>query len=262
MSIRYTLLQGQSVFGGRYFATSNQTWADLGGSNYGSWESWTVWNTDPNSIVIQVDTDELSVAARAPLLLVEHRGVLSLQLKITSTSTTDSNGITVGAFAGEETTIDFVDDGTTYSYPQGRFYRYTITIDTDSNLTVPFAIVPLISFDDTELTETLTAVNTTTLAGTITARELVTNIGVVKSMIVTAEQAGETYSSGLLQDRTYSRPDDYVFQENAIIVNIVSRNPPTVRCFDLNGESIDAVIDCYIIGLPKITQGPRGIEIT
>lgn len=262
MSIRYTLLQGQSVFGGRFFATSNQTWADLGGSNYGSWSSWTVWNTDPNSIVIQVDTDELTVAARAPLLLVEHRGVLSIQVKITSTATTDSNGIDVGVFGGEETTIDFVDDGTAYSYAQGRFYRYTITLDTDSNLTVPFAVQPLVSFDDTELTQTLTAVNTSTLSGTIDARQLTTNIGVVKILIATAEHAGETYSTGLLQDRTYSRPDDYVFQENAVIVNTVSRNPPTLRCFDLNGESIDAVVDCYIIGLPKITQGPRGLEIT
>ena len=78
---------------------------------------------------------------------------------------------------------------------------------------------------------------------------------------MTAREAGTTYSTGLLRDRVYAIPDDYVFQENSIQVNIVSKSNKTIRCFDLNGESIDAVVDVLIQGLPKIALGPTGVEI-
>lgn len=256
-----TVLSGIELPGNRYQATSNTDWGDLGSSPYSSWANWTRWDTSPGNIQLRIDIDTDTVAQRAPIIAIPAEGSITVSLKITSAVTTDSNGVESGTFGGEETTINFVNDGTEYSYVAGRFYRWTITVSADSNTLVPLLSLPQASFYMEETQETYEAVNTATLSGTIDARVINSNIDVVKTLIATAQEEGTTYSSGLLRDRVYAVPDDYVFQENSIIVNVVSKSPPTIRCFDLNGESIDAVVDVIIRGLPKIKQDVTGIII-
>lgn len=247
-SLTVTVLQGVDD-GGLLSPTDNASWSDLGSSPYAAWSNWTTWHPEPNTIQVRLTADRETVDFRTPLVAFESQGEVTVQLKISTT----------GAFAGEETTVNIV-EGTEYTYVQGRYYRWTVTVSTDSNLTIPLLTTPVLDFDTSERQEIFKELNTATLTGTIDARQISTTIGLAHTLIATGKQEGVTYSSGTLRDRVYAIPDDYVFQENAIITNIVSKSPPTIRCFDLNGESIDAVVDVLVIGLPKIYLTPTGIR--
>lgn len=242
---------------GEVFPTDNTTWQDLGSSPYATWANWTAWNPDPKTITVQLDVDTINNNPKIPLLRVVYQGEITVTLKITDSFTTDSQGIETGLFAGEETTITVTD--TAQDWVNGRFFRWIVTLSTDSALVPPMLFVIKEEFSDVNITEFQANINTATLSGTIDARQITTAVSVVDTLIVTATEQGNTYSSGLLQDRTYVRPDDYVFQENSIIVNTVSKSPPTIRCFDLNGESIDATVDVYIRGYPKILLTENGV---
>jgi hypothetical protein len=158
------------------------------------------------------------------------------------------------------TTITFAAN-TDYDYVAGRYYKATITISGDAEFAVPeISFAPRFTFANEQIVENKFNINTATLGGTIDARPVSTDlIGTVTGCIITAQEEGVTYSSGQLQDRQYAVPDNYVFQENAIVANVVAKAPLTIRCFDLNGESIDAVVDLQIYGLSEIRQGPEGI---
>lgn len=254
-----SITSGVLVAGGQYQPTDNINWLELGSSPYGTWSTWTTWHPQPNNIVLVIEVDAGSVDLRTPLLNMTVRGqILSAQLKITSTTVVDSNGTPEGAFAGEETTYNIT--STPASYVAGRHYRWTVTVAASSNDPIPLVLGTNASFSTETTVEQFREINTATLSGTIDARVVNTaNIGVCRILLVTAHQSGTTYSSGLLQDRVYAIPDDYVFQENAITANIVSKSPPTIRCFDLNGESIDALVDIYVEGLPKVQLQSNGV---
>lgn len=236
-----------------YTARSNDDWTDLSSSPTGSWANWHIWNTNPTTVQIKILEDAGSIDARLPLLNISVQGTATYSLKISDT--VDSNLTPVSP-----TTINF-SGSTTYSFVSGRYYEYTITATGNADTPIPVITGPQIIFERGGVEEYLYDLNTATLTGTIDARVVDSTIGVVTTLVATAQQEGVTYSSGLLQDRVYAVPDDYVFQENAIVVNTVSKSPPTIRCFDLNGESIDAVVDVYLKGLPKITATADGIVV-
>ena len=248
-----TLTNAVNTNNNRIVATGTLTWTTLGTTVSGDWSNWTRWNYSPNNITVKVQEDAGSIANRLPLISLTYDGELAVTLKIANT--VDSTNTLVSP------TITTLTANTEFSPVKGRYYEYTLTISTDSNLTVPQLQTPSINFSDDRITDLQEEVSTSTLGGTIDARPLTTSIGSVTGIFVTAREAGTTYSSGLLRDRVYAIPDDYVFQENSIQVNIVSKSNKTIRCFDLNGESIDAVVDVLIQGLPKIALGPTGVEI-
>lgn len=236
-----------------YTARSNDDWADLSSSPYGSWNSWRTWNTNPTTVQIKIFEDAGSIDARLPLLDVSVQGTATYSLKIADTVDSNLNLVS-------PTTINF-SGSTTYTFVSGRYYEYTITAAGTASTPIPVITNPQIIFEKGGVDEYIYDLNTSTLSGTIDARLVDSTIGIVTTLVATAQQEGVTYSSGLLQDRMYAVPDDYVFQENAIVVNTVSKSPPTIRCFDLNGESIDAVVDIYLKGLPKITATAQGIVV-
>ena len=248
-----TLTNAVNTNNNRIVATGNLTWTTLGTTVSGDWSNWTRWNYSPNNITVKVQEDAGSIATRLPLISLIYDGELTVTLKIANT--VDSTNTLVSP------TITTLTANTEFSPVKGRYYEYTLAISTDSNLTVPQLQTPSITFSDDRITDLQEEVSTSTLGGTIDARPLTTSIGSVTGIFVTAREAGTTYSTGLLRDRVYAIPDDYVFQENSIQVNIVSKSNKTIRCFDLNGESIDAVVDVLIQGLPKIALGPTGVEI-
>ena len=248
-----TLTNAVNTNNNRIVATGTLTWTTLGTTVSGDWSNWTRWNYSPNNITVKVQEDAGSIANRLPLISLTYDGELSVTLKIANT--VDSTNTLVSP------TITTLTANTEFSPVKGRYYEYTLTIATDSDGTVPQLQTPSIMFSDDRITDLQEEVSTSTLGGTIDARPLTTSIGSVTGIFVTAREAGTTYSSGLLRDRVYAIPDDYVFQENSIQVNIVSKSNKTIRCFDLNGESIDAVVDVLIQGLPKIALGPTGVEI-
>jgi len=248
-----TLTNAVNTNNNRIVATGTLTWTTLGTTVSGDWSNWTRWNYSPNNITVKVQEDAGSIATRLPLISLIYDGELSVTLKIANT--VDSTNTLVSP------TITTLTANTEFSPVKGRYYEYTLTISTDSAFTVPQLQTPSIMFSDDRITDLQEEVSTSTLGGTIDARPLTTSIGSVTGIFVTAREAGTTYSTGLLRDRVYAIPDDYVFQENSIQVNIVSKSNKTIRCFDLNGESIDAVVDVLIQGLPKIALGPTGVEI-
>ena len=248
-----TLTNAVNTNNNRIVATGTLTWTTLGTTVSGDWSNWTRWNYSPNNITVKVQEDAGSIATRLPLISLIYDGELSVTLKIANT--VDSTNTLVSP------TITTLTANTEFSPVKGRYYEYTLTISTDSAFTVPQLQTPSINFSDDRITDLQEEVSTSTLGGTIDARPLTTSIGSVTGIFVTAREAGTTYSTGLLRDRVYAIPDDYVFQENSIQVNIVSKSNKTIRCFDLNGESIDAVVDVLIQGLPKIALGPTGVEI-
>lgn len=252
-----TILSGLQTQGDIIQPLDNETWADLGSSPYGTWSSWTTWHPNPQTLSVQIDLDQGTATLRQPLIDIDFQGQLSGTLKITSTVSVDSNLNESGLFGGEETTVTLSEVAS--GYVAGRFYRWTLNFDTDSNLTIPLVLSARPRFNETPIEQVQDSVDTSTLTGTIAAREIDTAISVVKNLVVTAQQEGVTYSSGLLQDRVLAVPDDYVFQENAIIVNIVDKAQATIRCFDLNGESIDAVVDIRISGFPEIRLTETGV---
>lgn len=234
--------------------TSTLTWADLASSPYTSWSNWTLWNPQPQTATIVITEDTGSSAPRLPVMPLDYEGDITVSLAISDSI--DSSGNLVSP-----TTINFT-PGTDYAPVSGRYYEYTITLTTDSNTASPYVILPTILFNDSKITDVKEDLDTSTLSGTIDARQLTTTVGIITSLTATALQGGQTYSSQLLQDRVYAVPDDYVFDDNAIIVNTVTKSPPVIRCFDLNGESIDAIIDVTITGLPKIQLTDQGVLIS
>lgn len=238
--------------GDTIYPTSQLTWSDLGDSIYSAWSDWTDWNPVPNNIEFSVLADAGSKAAWTPTGIFTADGTITVELEVGDDVDSADQIVT-------PTTITVTDQGVTY--PEGQYFQFNITVEADSTTSFPTTTVPQIAFSDTTVEEILTNVDTSTLSSdSLGGRELPTTIGIATALIVTAQQEGVTYPNGELQDRVYAVPDDYIFQENAIVVNIVSKSPPTIRCFDLNGESIDAVVDAKIVGLPQIQLTPDGVE--
>ena len=239
--------------GNRIDATSSLRWEELGDSLFGTWADWTDWNPQPNDIDIEVFVDAGSKDSWTPTATFLSGGFVSVDLLYGDS--VDSNGEIVSP-----TTVTITEDASTYG--EAQYFQFNITVTTDSNTALPFITNPSMNLSRSEIREEyLKNIDTSTLSSdSLGARELPTNIGVATTMTVTAHQEGVTYSNGELQDRVYAVPDDYIFQENAIVVNIVTKSPPTIRCFDLNGESIDALIDARIIGLPAIILTENGVQ--
>jgi len=248
-----TITQGFETIG-KINATGTKTWTNLGSSPYGSWTNWTSWNPVPNDIIVVLEEDTGAVSQKTPLMVCEAQGDMAITLIIG-----DTRHPTTGAIVAH-TTITFAAN-TDYDYVAGRYYKATVTITGNAAYAVPeLNVIPKFNFTNEQIVENKFNVNTATLGGTIDARPVTTDIiGTVTGVIITAQEEGVTYSSGLLQDRQYAIPDNYTFQENAIVSNVVSKSPLKIRCFDLNGESIDAVVDLQIYGLSEIRQGPNGI---
>jgi hypothetical protein len=240
--------------GNRIEATGSLRWEELGDSLFGTWADWTDWNPLPNDIDIEVFQDAGSLDAWTPTCQFNAAGTVTVELQYGNTLDSNEEIVT-------PTTVSITDTASTYG--QAQYFQFNITVSADSATPAPTVSLPSMSVTRSVIREEyLKDVDTSTLASdSLGARELDTTIGVATTMTVTAHQEGVTYANGEFQDRVYAVPDDYIFQENAIVVNIVSKSPPTIRCFDLNGESIDAIIDARIVGLPSILLTQTGVEI-
>lgn len=248
-----TLVTGNYNISGGLVPSNLVTWGDLGSvsTGYGTWTTWTNWIQEQGSIEYVLLVDMGRSLVRLPTIELNYVGNLSITLKIADAY--DSNGMV------DATTYN-LGNGLATAVVAGRYYEYTIAVTPDSTNDPIFINIPEVRFDVSRSTEIIENVDTATLGGTIDAREVtVTQVSTVVSCFITAKEAGTTYSSGLLQDRVYAVPDDYVFQENAIIGNVVSLDPLTIRCFDLNGESIDAIVDIMIVGTKQLILTDTGV---
>ena len=176
----------------------NNTWGDLSSSPFGSWANWTTWHPSPKTITITRTEDFGSSELVQPTLLWNHQGEGNVTLKISDT----------GDFTGEETTID-LSDGTAKSYVKGRYFRWTCTLETDSDLTLPLSAIPIGEFNRNYVTEYLNDYDIPSASlDSDGFRTVTTSLGLVANVQATAIQGDPYVVDGYFidaQDSTYAR---------------------------------------------------------
>ena len=78
-----TVTVTQGVFNqvrGVYESTMLDDWSDLNSAPYQTWTNWTTWNSNAQTIILQLDDDQLTVDTRAPLLYLTVRGTQTVVL--------------------------------------------------------------------------------------------------------------------------------------------------------------------------------------
>ena len=224
-----------------YEASNTATWATMPAT----WALYTAWNSSPSTVSLQLDDDLGSVSVRIPRLAIAFSGEATYELKVSTT----------GAFAGEETTVSFV-LGTSYTVPQARYYRWTITVITGSTGLLPEIRSVQPSYSTEVVTEYLRNIDTSTLSGTISARQVVYTLGTVYSCDITS------YDSTSWVDRAYAVPDSYSVATISPVAGIVSNSPLTIVLRDYFGVPVNGIVDITIRGVPKIAiNGSLGIDI-
>jgi hypothetical protein len=176
----------------------NTTWADLATSPFGSWANWTSWHPSPKDIQVQIDDDLGSLAANQPLLDVPHEGELSVTLKISST----------GSFTGEETSID-LSTGTAQSYSTGRYYRWNITVTTDSDTTIPLLGTAESRYINELVVEVLNDVSIPAPTDSTNKTLVSTDLGYVYNVQATTLQGGLYVDEGYFIEYQTASTDSY-----------------------------------------------------
>lgn len=232
----------------RYFGSNSDTWTTLASTPYQTWSNWRTWASNAQSLILQLDDDLGSIGQRAPTINLRAQGQVTLQLKISQT----------GTFTGEETTINFV-PGTAYTFVSGRYYRWIVTIATDSAV-----ILPVLEFYQTSYIDNVTQdiyytnLDTTTLSGTTSSRSISGTWGSILNVLITARR------NTAWVDRAYSLPDTYVNQTDfAPIPSIISTSSTLqFALLDHFTQPVDGVVDIAIKALPKITQSSSQSGVT
>lgn len=260
----YTVLSGKQE--GRVIGPAQTiTWADLGSSPYGSWSNWTSWKIpDSNPIVqLQIDEDQGSVGYRTPLLTYGYSGDAAVVLKISDT----------GSFSGEETTYNLAFETPT-SYVAGRYYRWTITVTTNSTVTEPYLDYYITNYTSDLIEEVLNDVDVFASATT----SLNSNLGLIRNIQATALQGDPYVVDGYVitaQDSTYTRTPKTVSSTTPPVGSpiVVSTENPKVgnnsfKCqnanalyVDLNSEiagTSDFTFEAYIhVGSSSVNSNSR-----
>jgi len=189
-------------------------WGDLGSAPYTTWSSWTSWKvTTGAQIQVQYLDDQGSIASRIPnLRVLDFQGDLTVELDISDT----------GTFTGEETNIAFVVD-TEETFPSGRYYRWTITLDGNVTYPVPILFDYFTFYTEDLYVETLEDVDV--LGSTTTT--LSTNLGLVRNIQATALRGDPYVLDGYIQTA----------EEN------VSRYPTTVDNVGPTGVTLTSSAD-------------------
>ena len=236
-----TVIQGRyEINSDSYQGVSNDDWTD-----YTDWSTWTTWTQNSANLILQLDDDLGSVAARVPLLNLLSQGTVTIVLKVSST----------GAFAGEETTHTFTYDGTALAIPAGQYYRYTVTVATLNG--APPVIEQIESSYTTEYaTQQFIQVDTSTLAGTAAARTVPTTIGTAVTAVITVQ------NSTAYVDRAYSVPDSFSVSTIAPVAGIVSKSPLQISLRDHYGVPVDGIVDITVTGAAKVYHTDGGVKST
>lgn len=234
------------------FPDNSINWGDLGSAPYTTWSSWNSWKvTTGAQIQVQYLDDQGSIASRIPnLRILDFHGDLTVELDISDT----------GTFTGEETNIAFVVD-TENTFVSGRYYRWTITVDANSDYTVPI-LFDYYTFYTTNLyVETLEDVDV--LGSTTTT--LSTNLGLVRNIQATALRGDPYVEDGYIQtaDENVGRfptvvdnigPTGVTLTSESDPVNFVSGYPV------LNFGGIDSAGDSNVLRISDATSIQEAFE--
>lgn len=223
-----------------YASVNTETWADLALSPYQTWANWSQWATAPATTEIKILLDLDEVGYRGPQITLDYTGTITLSVTISETAPDSA-----GQFDSQATTINFV-PGTFYSFPQGRYYEWHITLTEDSNLEPPVLISYDWAFNQEKITEHWSDLDTSTLSGSLGARTVTTTLGLVKTVLATVK-GDKTWI-----DRAYVLPDDWSQTTYAPIVSWTAKDSVTLRLTNLFGEPVDHIVDLALVGYERI----------
>ena len=218
-----TVIQGFKDEGDIVLSNTSTTWADLT-----TWTGYAAWNDAPQTVIVQIDDDNLTSDYYVPTVEILAEGSISVELKTSDT----------GLFAGEETTSTFVEDANV-AVPRARYWRWTITVAADSTTDLPVFSDALISYNTDIVVETQEDVDIYA-AGTNSAGDSLvdTNLSVVKNVQATALQGGLYVEDGYfipLQNAT----SGYVTTPLSVTNTGVVLNTSVPR----PGDSVGSVLD-------------------
>jgi hypothetical protein len=216
-----------------YHPVDQGTWADISALTWDDWEAWTVnpadfmwWVSNPINFGVQQDFN-LKIVAEA-------NGTIDYYIYTSAT----------GEFDGEEVETEILNG----AQDVPGFTGIAVIVAAKVNKTVGINKLSGITITATTLniSETLTNVSTSTLPGSITARQLPTarNYSIISDVNVSCREV------------TAYNVDLYVSNyatSTTLIPRVVSktRTAPTIALTGIDGSNKDGIVDVIITGLPQ-----------
>ena len=207
------------------------TWADLT-----TWADWTTWITEPVAVMTYVGpvTDLITVRGYCLKIITDAVGTVSYDVYTSNT----------GAFAGEETVTTIASGDDSVPSFNSRYFAVAVKVAQTAGLNV------LNSFEITTTDQTvnmdLNSVDTSTLAGTSSARTLVLPRSV--SQIIDLQVTPQAVTAYNLDVYVTDYPSC-----TTVIPRVVSKSiaTPQIALIGLDNIARDAVVDVHIRALPE-----------
>lgn len=207
------------------------TWADLT-----TWADWTTWITEPVAVMTYVGpvTDLITVRGYCLKIITDAVGTVSYDVYTSNT----------GAFAGEETVTTIASGDLSVPSFNSRYFAVAVKVAQTAGLNV------LNSFEITTTDQTvnmdLNSVDTSTLAGTSSARTLVLPRSV--SQIIDLQVTPQAVTAYNLDVYVTDYPSC-----TTVIPRVVSKSiaTPQIALIGLDNIARDAVVDVHIRALPE-----------
>ena len=213
------------------FPTNTGTWDDIA-----TWDGFTSWYNIPTYPLVYI-TERFDLFTQQDFNLkieTATNGQVSYEVYTSNT----------GSFVGEETTVAIAPGDTNVSGFNGTYYMIGVTVTQGTGLTTIDGIQATTS--NRQITETITQVDTSTLAGTVSAREIPIsrNFSILTAIDVISHEVTsyklDVYVTDYLNCKT-------------VIPRVVSKNraAPTIALIGLDNVPRDGIVDLKISGLPE-----------
>jgi hypothetical protein len=149
-----------------------------------------------------------------------------------------------GAFDGEETTVSIASGDTNVSGFVGQYYSVAVSVE--QTIGTPTITAIQMTATDKPISQSLNDLDTSALAGTITARQLpiTRNFSLITAIDVQAKEvtayALDLYVSNYTTSKT-------------VIPRVVSKNrtTPTIALMGIDGSNKEGTVDVVVTGLPE-----------
>jgi hypothetical protein len=218
-------------FTGQIYPTDTGTWDDLT-----TWDTWTEWFFNPELPLTWLTPTVDFAVAQDFNLKIETAATGQVSYEVYTSDT--------GLFDGEETTVDIASGATDVSGFHGQYFKVGVKVD-KTNLAPTLQEVQVTATNQ-PIREVITSLDTSTLGGTISARELplTRKYSILSDISVTVREV------------TAYNLDVYVTDHiscKTVIPRVVSkdRTTPTIALIGLDNVPRDGVVDISISGLPE-----------
>ena len=217
----------------KIYPTGTGTWSGLPAT----WAAWTNWyEGTPNELYWLSDKIDLFVPTTFTLNLnIVANGIVSYEVYTSNT----------GAFAGEEST-QVIDSGDT-DVPgfYGRYVQIGVKVIRSFTEVQTISAIDIVT-SDASITEEFENVSTSTLAGTITARQIpITKKFSILNVVDVAVQQVSAYNLDVYVT-------DYL-SCTTLLPRVVSKNrtTPTIALIGLDNVPRNGTVDITVTGLPE-----------